>query len=237
MSTASWEEIAIGLADMARRLLAEPGVDATLSAIVAHAVQLVDGCDAAGIMSVRRGSVQTLAVTDNVARASDRLQGELGEGPCFDATRNREQIYRIHDLSTSEERWPRFVPQARQLGVGSMMGFLLYTNGHDNLGALDLFSARPGVFTERSERVGWVLASHASVALANSRHAENMDKALDSSRAIGEAIGIVMSRYRETEEQALDRLVHVSQTTNIKLRDLAQEIIRIGEIPSTAADD
>jgi transcriptional regulator with GAF, ATPase, and Fis domain len=228
---ASWEELAIGLADMARRLLAEPGVEATLSAIVEHAVELVDGCEAAGIMTVRRGQVQTLAATDDVARASGHLQGELGEGPCFDAIRNREQIYRIHDLTTAEDRWPRFAREARHLGVGSMMGFLLFTTGEDNLGALDLFSSKPKTFTERSERVGWVLASHAAVALASSRHTENVDRALGSSRAIGEAIGILMSRYRETEAQAFNRLVRVSQTTNTKVRDLAQEIIRIGEIP------
>jgi ANTAR domain len=106
------------------------------------------------------------------------------------------------------------------------------SSGEDNLGALNMFSSWPGAFGEHSERVGWVLASHAAVALVNSRHATDMGRALDSARAIGEAIGIVMSRYHETEEQALDRLVHVSQNmnTNPNLRELAQEINRIGEI-------
>lgn len=227
----SWEELAVGLADMARRLLSEPTVEATLSAIVTSAVELVEGCEAAGIMTVRRGQVQTLAATDNVARVSDHLQGTLAEGPCFDATRSREQSYRIHDLTETSEQWPRFAPRVRELGVGSMMGFLLFTDGQDNLGALDLFSANPQAFTERSERVGWVLASHAAVALKSARHDADMDRALQSSRSIGEAIGILMSRYGESEEDAVQRLVKASQDRNIKMRELAQHVITVGELP------
>ena len=226
-----WEELAVDLGEMARRLLAEPTVEATLSAIVEHAVELVDGCEAAGIMAVRRGQVQTLAVTDNVARASDHLQGTLGEGPCFDAIRDRAQSYRIHDLTEHSARWPRFAPQARDLGVGSMMGFLLFTDDQNNLGALDLFSSKPGAFTENSERVGLVLASHTAIGLKSARHDADMDHALQSSRIIGPAVGILMSHYADTEENAIQRLVKASQHSNIKMRDLAQEVIAMGKLP------
>ena len=43
---------------------------------------------------------------------------------------------------------------ARELGVASMMGFLLFTDSADDLGALDLCSSRPGAFTDHSEHVG-----------------------------------------------------------------------------------
>ena len=114
-----------------------------------------------------------------------------------------------------------------------MMGFLLYTTGKDNLGALNMYSARPDAFTARSEQVGWLLASHAAVALASARHAENMEFALRSSRAIGEAIGIVMVQRKISESAAFDLLRSSSQRSNMKLRDLAESIILTGQLPGT----
>ena len=120
----------------------------------------------------------------------------MGEGPCFDAAERNERVYRIGDLRAAGDRWTKFVPRAQELGIGSAMAFLLYTDGGENLGALNLYSSRPGAFNGRSERVGWLLASHAAVALSAARHVENLNLALQTSRHIGEAIGILMSRYR-----------------------------------------
>jgi transcriptional regulator with GAF, ATPase, and Fis domain len=226
-----WEQLAIGLARMSRDLLAQNSVQQALDQIVNYATDLVDGCEAAGIMVARDGQVQTLAVTDNVVRASDRLQGELREGPCFDAARQKEEVYRISDLTTREQRWPRFAPQARELGIGSMMGFLLFTEGDHDLGALDIYSSRPGAFTERSEQVGWVLASHAAVALSGARHDAQMHEAISSRQDIGEALGILMERYKLDEQAAFDILTKISQNRNIKIRHLAHTINTTGEIP------
>jgi GAF domain-containing protein len=183
-------------------------------------------------MIVRRHEVKTLAATDNVATASDRLQGELGEGPCFDAFEQKQRVYRIADLRLAGDRWTQFVSIAQQLGIGSMMAFLLYTDGRENLGALNLYASRPGAFTERSERAGWLLASHAAVALAAARQVENLNLALQTSRHIGEAIGILMSRYRLDEEQAFRRIVRYSQSHNTKVRDVAELINQTGDLPT-----
>lgn len=226
-----WEQVAIGLARMARDLLAQDSVQQALDRIVLHAMDLVDGCEAAGILVVRDDQVQTLAATDNVVRASDRLQGELREGPCFAAARDNEEIYRIADLTSREQRWPRFVPRARELGVGSMMGFLLFTEGEHNLGALDMYSSLPGAFTERSEHVGWVLASHAAVALSRARHDAQLQEAISSRQDIGEALGIIMERHQVDEQAAFDMLTKISQNRNVKIRDLAHTINTTGKIP------
>jgi len=228
----SFDDLAADLADLARELLEQETVQATLYRIVTGAVDLVDGCEAAGIMVVRRHEVETLAATDNVAEASDRIQGELGEGPCFDAIEQKQCVYRIEDLRAAGERWTEVAARARELGIGSMMGFLLYTNGRDDLGALNLYSSRSGAFTEHDERVGWLLASHAAVALSAARHVENLEIALQTSRSIGEAIGILMSRYRLDEDQAFRAIVRYSQSHNTRVRDVAEMINHVGELPS-----
>ncbi|WP_307849424.1 GAF and ANTAR domain-containing protein [Qaidamihabitans albus] len=198
---------------------------------MAHAVDLVDGCEASGILVVRDSRVMTLAVTDHVARVSDRLQGELREGPCFDAAYYKQEVFRVADMTTTEERWPLYAPKAREIGVGSMMGFLLFTNGDNDLGALNLYSSRPGAFTERSEQVGWMLASHAAVALSSARTHAQLVEAIGTRQEIGEALGILMERHQVGEQEALARLTKVSQDRNVKIRELAAIINRTGEVP------
>lgn len=230
MGNASWDDLAVALADMSRDLLAQDTVQHTLDRICAHAVELVAGCEHAGILGLHGGQVDTLSVTSDLVSQSDRFQAELGEGPCLDTTRNAEPVYRIADMTSTQSRWPRYAPKARELGVGSMMGFLLYTD-EDQFGALDLYSSRPNAFTERSELVGWILASHAAVAFSSARHSAQLQSAIATRQSIGEALGIIMERYKISEDQAFDMLKTSSQHRQLKLRDIAEQVTVTGEIP------
>ncbi|MFE0514798.1 GAF and ANTAR domain-containing protein [Streptomyces sp. NPDC058964] len=222
-----WREFAERMALLARDLLAQETLDATLDRIAAAAVELVEGCDAAGVLTLSKGRVTTLSACGDHVEESDRLQGELGEGPCFDAARHSDdgRVYRIPDLTEPQPKWPRFAPAACDLGFGSMMGFLLYTHD-DDFGALNLYSHRPGVFTPASETAGWMFASHAAVALASARTQDQLEHALDTRHAIGEAMGILMERHRLSESDAFAVLRRLSQNHNIKLRDVAHHIRR-----------
>ncbi|MFF3341388.1 GAF and ANTAR domain-containing protein [Streptomyces flavidovirens] len=227
----AWESFGERLAEMARDLLAQESVQQTLDRIGVHAVNLVDGCEDAGILTIDRGEVATLSATSDLVRDSDRLQGEVGQGPCYDATRHHERVYRIRDTE-HESRWPLYVPEARKLGIGSMIGFLLYT-ADDNLGALNLYSPHPGAFTDRSEQIGWLLASHAAVAFSSARTHAQLNTALETRHEIGEAIGILMGRHKLTEDQAFAVLRKASQEHNIKLRDIARTVTETGDTPTS----
>ncbi|WP_433868796.1 GAF and ANTAR domain-containing protein [Saccharopolyspora sp. CA-218241] len=223
-------EFSVALAEMARDLAAQASVQATLERIVAHAVDLVEGCDQAGILLLHPDrSLETPAATSDLVRESDRSQSELGEGPCFSALVDREPVYRISDIGTCDQRWPRFGPRARDLGLGSMLGFLLYTEERE-LGALNLYSTRADVFTEHSEVVGWLLASHAAVLYATARTEAQLQTAISTRQLIGEAVGITMERYKVPADQAFDLLRTLSQNRNIKLREVAERITTTGEL-------
>jgi signal transduction histidine kinase/CheY-like chemotaxis protein len=56
--------------------------------------------------------------------------------------------------------------------------------------------------------------------------------ALASNRTIGTAIGIVMARYGLASDRAFHTLVRISQQSNRKLRDVAEEIVAAGAIPA-----
>ncbi len=226
-----WEAFAERMATMARDLLAQNSVEATLDRISACAVDIVEGCDAAGILVLRGNRVESLAPTEGLVVRSDRLQSRLREGPCFDAARrlDGERVFRIKDFTEPEERWPDFVSEARELGIGSMMGFLLYTE-QENLGALNLYSRRPAVFTKASETAGWLLASHAAVAFSSARTADQLQQAIQTRHTIGEAMGILMERLKITEDDAFALIRRVSQERNVKLRDIARQICESGGI-------
>ncbi|MFF4014945.1 GAF and ANTAR domain-containing protein [Streptomyces sp. NPDC001843] len=226
-----WRTFAQQMASMARLLLAEESVGATLARITSSAVELVEGCDAAGILLLHGRQVETLAPTEKLVIDSDQLQARLGEGPCFDAaaTSKGERVYRIADLTDVAPRWPAYSVQARELGVGSMMGFLLFTEDED-LGALNVYSRKPGAFTEASETAGWLLASHASVAFSSARTHAQMERAVATRHVIGEAMGILMGSHRLTEDQAFDVLRRYSQENNVKLRDVARRVCEKGAL-------
>ncbi|WP_369201851.1 GAF and ANTAR domain-containing protein [Streptomyces sp. PU-14G] len=214
---------------MARDLLAQDSVEATLERITDSAVEIVEGCDAAGILVLQGSRVQSLAPTDAGVVLSDETQGRLGEGPCFDAARSgvEERVFRIEDLTAYQDRWPRFVAEARELGIGSMMGFLLYT-GTEEFGALNFYAERPAAFGANSETSGAMLASHAAVALSSARHADQMQQALDTRHSIGQAMGILMERHRLNENDAFGTLRRLSQERNVKLREIARRVCETG---------
>lgn len=224
-----WRGFAQQMASMARDLLAEHTLDSTLQQISRSAVDLVEGCDASGILVLRGDEVSSLAPTEQLVTESDRLQEMLREGPCFDAARpdRTERVFRIPDFTEQPDRWPAFVPRCRELGVGSMMGFLLYTR-EEELGALNMYSRKPGMFTEDSETAGWLLASHAAVAFSTALTDSQMQEAIATRHLIGEAMGILMGRHQVTEDQAFDILRTQSQRTNTKLRDVARRVCETG---------
>lgn len=229
MVAVDWRNYAEQMALLARDLLGQDSVQATLDQIVASAVTLIDGCTAAGILSVRKGRAVTLAACGDMVRESDRLQGELGEGPCFDLARSKdgERVYRIADLRQPQPTWERFAAEARNLGIGSMTGVLLYTDDED-FGALNLYADQPGAFSKDIETAGWLLASHAAVALSSARTIDQLEHGMETRHAIGEAMGILRERHKLSEEDAFNVLRRISQHHNLKLRDVAERVRKEG---------
>jgi hypothetical protein len=58
----------------------------------------------------------------------------------------------------------------------------------------------------------------------------NLERALQSNRRIGMALGVLMARYRLTEQQAFDLLRRQSSLRNVKLAAIAEEIVYTGEM-------
>ncbi len=88
------------LAAIARALLHEPDVHATLKRTVADAAATLDGEVYASVSLVlQRRRVETPVYNDERAFRADQLQYELGHGPCLDAVWEQDTLH-IADMAT-----------------------------------------------------------------------------------------------------------------------------------------
>jgi GAF domain-containing protein len=227
-TTAGLDDLARRLAEAARGLQEQFDPQQVLDRVVRLAVAMVPGAEEATITMVRaRRHVYSAAATGELARWFDVLQNETGQGPCLDAMWH-QQTTRVNDLAT-DPRWPVLGPRASQRGVGSMLCLQLFVV-EDTLGALDLLAHEKAAFTDESEHIGLLLASHASIAVAGAQKLEHAGIALMSRDLIGQAKGILMERFKITADQAFAVLAKVSQDTNRKVYAVAEDLTRTGEL-------
>lgn len=75
------------------------------------------------------------------------------------------------------------------------------------------------------------LAAHIGVALAGALEVENLEKALGGRTVIGQATGLLMERFDLTPDRAFDLLTRISQNKNLKLRQIAEQIVQTRTVP------
>jgi hypothetical protein len=209
-------------------------VDGTLREIVALAEDAVEGCDAAGVLVVGNDEVLTTsAASGPLVDEIEGLQIRLQEGPCFDAATTGMTFY-AEDL-VDDVRWPRFGPEAVEAGVRSVLAVTLSA---DRLSALNLYARLPAAFGATDRAKAQLFATLARLALdsaeerrSDDERSENFRAALMTRELIGQAQGILMERERITADQAFDVLRRASQHLNVKLRQVAEDLIESGESP------
>jgi GAF domain-containing protein len=217
-------------AALAAELQQEPDLALTSRAIVTRMREVVPEADKVSltIRTPRRGH-RTLASSDPVAEQADELQYDLGEGPCVQVADTGGWL-RSGDVGT-DVRFPVWGPRAATIGVGSLLSVAV-TERDEPVGALNAYSGEPGAFVERDVvDVALVYAAHATTALASARRATTLRAAVSSRHVIGMAQGIAMERYDIDQQQSFELLRRLSSTTNVKLRDVARQIVESREIP------
>jgi ANTAR domain/GAF domain len=220
--------LATSLGELARTLQRAITPEDSLKRIVDAAVALIPGVADASISTVLgRKRVDSVAPSGALPRRVDAIQTETGQGPCLDAAFEHQTV-RVTDMRT-ERRWPLFAQRAAAEGALSMLSFQLFVDA-DNLGALNLYAREPDAFTDESEHVGLLFATHAAVAYAAAQERSNLTLALTTRDFIGQAKGILMERFKITGDEAFTLLTLASQRTHRKLRDVAEELAATGEL-------
>lgn len=215
-------------AEMVLEIHTEGTVEETVERILGFALSAVQ-CQYAGVSLQLKGrSIETVASTDPMVTHLDELQSRLGEGPDLELVSERVGIL-VTDTVT-ETRWPEWSREAAAAGIRSMLGTRLYTPTR-TVGTLNLYDTRPDHFDVDDQAVAHVMARHAAAALSRAHKAENLWHAIDARKRIGQAQGILMERYGLKEDQAFQVLLRYSQNNNIKLREVAEELISTRSLP------
>lgn len=220
-----WDSLSERMAEAARQLQDHhDDPEGTFRMALDVALINVDHCDGAGLSFVRsRRLVETVAATDPMVVEAERLQHELGEGPCLDAIWEERAVY-SPDLRT-DQRWPQWGAQvSERTAARSVLSLQLFTH-KDTLGALTLYSRTPQAFDAGALEEGMAIAAHVAVAVASSQEVRQLTIGLDTRTVIGQATGLVMERFDLDPARAFSVLARLSSQHNVKLRTLATDIV------------
>lgn len=215
----------------AAQALAQLGSGEDIAQALCELTVKIVGGDSASITSVRSGRATTTAATSAIPEQADALQYATAEGPCLDAIR-QQTTFRVDDLAT-DPRWPRFGRQAAaDLGMRSMLAHFLPVD-NEVVGAVNVYATRPDAFTRQHEALIGIVGVTAVHALSAARHQQkvaDLERALRTNRHIGVALGILMATHRVTLDEAWQVFVKASQNKNIKVSELAENIISTGSM-------
>jgi len=204
---------------------------------VAHTVaKAIPGADAVSITVFGESGARSVTWTDDVAQRIDDEQYASGRGPCLDAAKTRHTVR----VSTSVERarWPDFVAAAkRERVLASLSAPLIIApvdqeNDSELVGSLNVYSRSTAAFDTFDEVLARLYTVAATQAITNARrwqHARDtvtqLETALTSRSVIDQAKGAVRTRTGCTADEAFAILVDMSQRRNIKLRDVAEQLL------------
>lgn len=154
------------LSDFARTLITDFPIQGILDHLVERIVDVLS-VSAAGVTLISPGMAPHYVAASNAdALEFERLQTELGQGPCLAAYESGEAVS-LPDLR-QDSRFPEFTAAARAAGMGAVFAFPL-RHGEGRLGALDLYRDSPGVLDPRDMTAAQTLADVAAAYLLNAQ--------------------------------------------------------------------
>jgi GAF domain-containing protein len=199
------------------------GAPPTLRPILDAAEQLAPGSHVGICVASSDNTYTTLAGTDPLVFMLDDMQYALDEGPGITAIREGHTV--IVDDAESEHRWPRFMSIAVDLGLRSHLGMPISVEGR-TLGGLNMYSTVHASVDAGRLAHARLLAAQAAIALDAARRENDLVLALQSSRTIGKAIGLVMERFNLDDHEAFAHLTKLSQRSSVALRDIAAHLVK-----------
>jgi GAF domain-containing protein len=199
-----------------------------LHRLLEHATTVTDS-DGAGIMLAGEDGLGFASASDDRVVQLEILQDRIETGACYEAF-TTNQLVLVDDLGATD-RWPPYQRRALELGFRSVIGVPLNACGQ-TIGVLNIYRHAPGSWSPNHIEAAEILASmgagyvlHATEIRAQHELADQLHTALVSRDTIGQAKGILMTRHNVDADQAFDMLRKSSQRENLKLRDVASQIV------------
>jgi diguanylate cyclase (GGDEF)-like protein len=167
------------LSEFARTLVTDFPIQGILDHLVRRIVDVLP-IGAAGVTLISPTTEpRFIAASDESAMQFERLQTELGEGPCLAAYHTGSAIS-VADLS-EDSRFPDFSAQALAQGLVAVFTFPL-RDGDRRLGALDLYRTSAGALDDAAMEAAQTLADVATAYLVNAQTRADLRAASEVAR-------------------------------------------------------
>jgi diguanylate cyclase (GGDEF)-like protein len=167
------------LSEFARTMVTEFPIQGILDHLVKRIVEIMP-VTAVGVTLISPGrDPRYVAASDESALLYEKLQTELGQGPCL-AAFGSDKAISVPDLRL-EKRFPLFSPRALESGLAAVFTFPL-RHRHLQLGALDLYRDAPGPLSLQSMTAAQTLADVAAAYLINAQARSDLEDSSDQSR-------------------------------------------------------
>lgn len=220
-------EAFVGLADT---LVDDYDIIDLLDRLVSYCVELL-AVEAAGILLVdQQGSLRVLASSNEESEMVELLQLQAEQGPCVDSVRTVAPVS-VPDLIEAGQRWPQFVTALHGGAYRSVHALPLRLRG-EAVGGLNLFGRQPGALPDADLKLGQGLADVATIGILQERAIrrgeainEQLQTALNSRVIIEQAKGMLAQRGDLSMDAAFDRLRHHARSRNVRLSELARQIV------------
>ena len=215
-----------------------PGLDADLQGTQQQAeealcslVALLPSCDAAELVAVRGERLRVVGVSGEHARyVGDVRARVIPPQAVLQAFRSPH----LHSAGSAPPGWrPYWQAMASDGELRAFrcvtfeavppyeVGIVLHSRSRDPLADAD----------PQLRELALAVAGSRLQTLLLSDQVQNLQVSLASSRRIGLALGIIVERLRVTDDVAFDLLKAASQRANVKLRDVAENIVLTGALP------
>ena len=214
-------------------LVADYDVIDFLHMVSLRSVELL-GVTACGLLVAdHRQILNLVAASSEQTRLLELFQVQNAEGPCLDCYNSRAPV-QCPDLGEAVERWPLFAPKAIETGYAAVQALPMRLRD-STIGVVNLFSDTAGGLDAEAIALGQALADVATIGILQERAIRRQEEivtqlqsALNSRVLIEQAKGVLAERLGVSVDDAFTLLRGHSRNGNLKLRDVAAEVVSGG---------
>ena len=216
----------VGLADS---LVSGYDVVDLLHSLIDHCLDLFDGFAAGLVLRDPSGALEVMASSTERTELLELFQLRQGDGPCIECYR-RGRVVQVEDLAAESIPWPRFAVQAQAEGFRSVHAVPMRLRTQ-TIGAMNLFSPRPGLLSEMDLRIVQALTDVATIAILQERAlrqshvvSEQLQGALNSRVIIEQAKGVLSHQGGVDMDTAFTLMRSYARRRNEHLSDVARAV-------------
>jgi GAF domain-containing protein len=191
------------------------------------------GVSGSGVTMAEGGKLHFVTAVSHASGELERNQEEFQAGPCRDAYDTGE-VVRVTDVREEVARWPEFSTTASRVGVAGVAGIPMRL-ADEVIGALNVYSSEPRVWTDDDMSVAVVLADVATSYVVNASKlrqqeqlSEQLQEALISRVVIEQAKGITAQQNSVSIDSAYQLMRRHARNNNASLRVVAEAIVSVG---------